>query len=231
MTNIVHLDWEEDGVPYTHSFQNFCLEDLEEDLRACIRENTLLLKVAIRDFEKVFGRDVNPNRVVDGMVPVEYLKTLGADNYERQFTIHLERFIRLFTEELSDDGSSEGMGFHLYIYPYRYGMVFNAQNLYKMYKLHSDGGEYAQSHLNQLIRLAEEIIENEDMKVRCGKTHEFRISYSEMMKMMLDCTRADASTLSLEVRISLITKAIACAVVHRGEPYPFEAREIFGVVE
>lgn len=222
MTNVVYMTWEENGIPMSFLIRRVRSKDfgdLLKDLKDTILDNEMLLAKAKKSYESEYG----------GLY-IRLIKVEGASFYNRHFLTWLNATLACIVEELETEHHAESMGFEFTIHPMIGSDEMSVRNMKAMYRLHKNMGEYARSYLHRMISLAEEILDNQICAEEHGTRHKVLFSYADFVNMMLNCTKEDAEIYSLEIRIRASKKAIACAVVHKGEPYYFEKEEMFGRV-
>lgn len=218
--NIAYMHWTEGGIPVSWKIGNKNLKSLHEELKESIVNNELLHNRVNKAYEGSFSEFI-----------MNGVKDEGSDYHTRHYLAWLDKVLRLVVDDLAVDGMSESMtGVVFTIHPMIGSDEMSVRNMRAMHRLHMNNGEYARSYLHRMISIAEEILDNQICAEEHGTRHRLLFSHADFVNMMLNCTKEDEEIYSLEIRIRASQKAIACAVVHRGEPYYFEKEEMFGVV-
>lgn len=218
--NVAHMHWTEGGISMSWKIRNKDLKSLHKELKESIVNNELLHDRVNKAYESSFSEFI-----------VNGVKDKGSGYHMRHYLAWLDRVLRLVVDDLAVDGMSESMtGVVFTIHPMIGNDEMSVRNMKAMYRLHMNNREYARSYLHRMISLAEEILDNQICSEEHGTRHRLLFSHADFVNMMLNCTKEDEGIYSLEIRTRASQKAIACAVVHRGEPYYFEPREMFGEV-
>jgi len=218
--NVVYLNWEVCGIPISWRLMSKDLKTLPRDMTESILGHDIPRATAIKAFEDAQSALFVKLRKEDGV-------------YDSHFEMWVRGTVSRIVDDLAVDGKSEGLGFNITIHPIFAGEEMSVRNMRRLYiRVMSRAEE--QTLISGLIRTAEERIKNERRYIDEGISHPLYFTYSDMKDMMMEYALADEylSDFYAEDAIErMVRKAIACAVVHEGEPYLFERQEIFGVVQ